>query len=139
MARPPRQPPMYAERGDVEAAAVSWTTQQLECRDMGHHWVPMDAVHIRRLQYYRVSHNCSRCGMVRVRELSESGHVYATSYEYPDGYLLQGLGRIAGDGKDAIRLAALLRGDVAEIKGRAKDTDLPRFGATRQATETGSE
>lgn len=71
--------------------------------------------------------------MLRVREMSEYGHVYAQTYGYPDGYLAQGIGRIAGDAKDAVRLASVRRFNVTEIKGKAKEVDLPRFGATRRA------
>jgi hypothetical protein len=75
--------------------------------------------------------------MVRIREMSESGHVYAETREYPDGYLTKGLGRIAGEAKDAVRLAATLRGSVTERRGKAREDDMPRFGATRNAVEGG--
>lgn len=134
MAGPERRTPHYADPQDVARVAQSqWTDGQIQCRDMGHHWAPMDAMHVARLRFYRVSHGCGRCGIVRVRELSERGHVFATTYTYPDGYLVQGLGRIAGDAKDAIRVAAIKRtAGVREIRGKAKDEDMPRFGATRR-------
>lgn len=136
MARPRRQPPAYATPDEVRDASEQWSSAQLECRDLGHHWRPSDAVHVRRLNYYRLSHSCERCGMRRIREMSERGHVYAQTYEYPDGYLLKGLGRIAGDARDEVRLQATLRGQaITEVTGRAKDSDLPRFGATRKALE----
>jgi hypothetical protein len=131
-----REPPRFAEPGDIEHAAEQWSESVLECRDTGHHWERARASHIRRLHYYTVIHICSRCGMFRTREMSESGHVYANSYTYPDGYLLKGLGRIAGEAKDAIRALALTRAtDVTEVRGRAKDEDLPRFKATRDAID----
>lgn len=134
MTRSRRRVQRFAELADIERQVDLWTDAQIECRDLGHHWLPVDAIHVARLHFYRVSHGCARCGMVRIREMSESGHVYAQTYQYPDGYLAQGLGRIAGDAKDAIRVAAIRRAAVTEVKGKAKESDMPRFGATRRAT-----
>lgn len=133
MSRPKRQPPKYADAREVLAASDQWTDEQIECRELGHHWRATDAVHVARLRYYRIRHTCERCGIVRTRELSDTGHVYAQTYDYPEGYLIVGLGRIAGDGKDAVRLAAIRRIAVTEVRGRAKESDMPRFGATRRA------
>ena len=134
MARPKRQPPSYAEPADIERVADQWTDQQLECRDLGHHWEPQDVVHVSRLRFYRITHVCQRCDMLRIREMSEYGHVYAQTYRYPDGYLAEGIGRIAGDAKDAVRLASVRRfTDLVEVKGKAKEVDLPRFAKTREA------
>ena len=130
-----REPSRWADARDVAQVAEQWTDDQITCRDLGHVWQLMDAVHVARLKYFRVSHVCPRCEMVRIREMSESGHVYAQTYQYPDGYLVEGLGRIAGDAKDAIRVASIRRYAVTEVKGRAKDSDLPRFGATKRAIE----
>lgn len=129
-----RRTPRYADADDVaRLASAQWTEAQVACRDMGHHWAPLDAIHVARLRFYRVSHGCERCGIVRVRELSERGSVYATTYRYPDGYLVEGLGRIAGDAKDAIRLAAIRRTyNAREIRRQARDEDMPRFGPTRR-------
>lgn len=131
----PRQAPKFADARDVQRIAPQWTDEQIECRDLGHHWRPSDVTHIARLRYYRVSHECVRCGMVRIREMAETGHVYASTYIYPEGYLVQGMGRVAGDAKDAVRIAAIKRAQVTEVRGRAKDSDMPRFGATRRAVE----
>jgi len=125
----------YASRAEVEAATEQWPTDYLDCRFMRHSWARGDAVHVVRLRYYRASYVCTRCGTRKILEISDSGASFAQTYEYPDGYLAQGVGRIAGEGRDAIRLAAVLRGGVTNVRGKAKDSDLPRFGATRRAIE----
>lgn len=129
--------PKYAEPQAVAEAARLWAPSVLACRDAGHHWETVDAAHFARLRYYRVQHQCARCGVSRYRELSEFGHVYATTYAYPDGYLVPGLGRIVGDSKDAIRLASILRvgSGVRQVRRRAQEDDLPRFGATKHGIE----
>lgn len=129
----------YADADAVEAVAAQWTDEQITCRDLGHHWRPADALHVARLRYWRVSHECARCGMVRIREMSESGHVFASSYVYPEGYLVKGLGRIAGEAKDAVRIAAVRRVEAVEVSGNLREvrkTHPPRFGATRRAVES---
>jgi len=123
--------PRYATPEDVEAQAAQWSAEVLACRDTGHHWQHEDVAHIARDRYYRVQDVCPRCGMSRYREMSERGHVYATSYAYPEGYLAKGLGRIAGEGKDMVRLASILREGPREVR-RAADSGEPRFGATRR-------
>ncbi len=131
-ARDRRPAPEYADRHEVEAAAANMSSAHLDCRIMRHSWERADAVHIARLRYYRVSYVCTRCQTRRVAEVSESGHEYASTYEYADGYLSHGIGRIVGDGRDAIRMAGLQRAAVREVKRKATDEDMPRFGATRE-------
>lgn len=131
-----RNAPRYAEVDDVRRVAASWSTDHLLCRDVGHHWVYQDATHVRAARFFRVIYACTRCEMRRTRELSESGHVFATSYQYPDGYVAVGLGRIVGEAKDAMRLEAIMRGALHEVKRRnLRADDLPRFGATRRALD----
>ena len=135
-AQPTRQPPHFADVDDVQRVADDWSTDFLQCRDVGHHWVPEDAVHVIAARFYRVIHACTRCEVRRTRELSERGHVFAQTYDYPDGYMIKGLGRIAGEAKDALRLASTLRGTVHDVRRKKlTDDDLPRFAATRRGTE----
>lgn len=132
-----RRPPKYADVDDVRAAAVEWAVDHLECRDTGHHWQPEDVAHIRSQRFYRIQHRCARCDTRRLREMSETGHVYAQTYDYAPGYQAKGLGRIVGEAKDAVRLAAVTRGPVTEIKRRTGDEVEPRFSATRRDLEDG--
>lgn len=131
-----RRPPKFADADEVRRVAVEWAAEFLECRDTGHHWQPEDVTYFRAAGgYYRVVHVCARCGMRRLREISERGHVYASSYDYPAGYVAVGLGRIAGEAKDAVRLAAITRGYVKQVKRRPREEDRPRFAATRRDLE----
>jgi hypothetical protein len=134
-ARDRRAAPQYAERHEVEDAAAQMPSTHLDCRVMRHSWVREDAVHIARLRYFRVSFICQRCSTRRISEVSESGHEYASTYEYAEGYLSHGIGRIVGEGRDAIRLAALQRDTVREVRRKATDEDMPRFGATREGLD----
>jgi hypothetical protein len=127
-----RSGPRYATPGEVEAVTSQWSNAVLECRDMGHHWQRSDVAHVARDRYYRISDTCGRCDVTRYREMSERGHIYATTYAYPEGYLIEGLGRIAGDGKDVIRLASVLRDSHTREIRSAKNTPEPRFGVTRR-------
>jgi hypothetical protein len=134
-ARDRKSTPTYADRYEVEAAAAEMSTAHLDCRVMRHSWERADAVHIARLRYYRVSYVCVRCSSRRVAEVSETGHEYASTYEYAEGYLSHGIGRIVGEGRDAIRMAGLQRATVREVKRKATDEDMPRFGKTREGIE----
>ncbi len=132
MARPNRRnAPKYAERHEVETATDQMRGTDLECRDLQHTWAYVTTTHIVRLRYYRQLHVCQRCGTERTREISETGHIYQSTYSYADGYQIKGLGRIAGEAKDALRLAAIKRQNVNAVRGKAKDEDMPRFKATR--------
>jgi hypothetical protein len=98
------------DREAVETAAEGWTDAVLACRTYGHQWRPLKAQHSPAYRYIRTEHVCRSCRAHRVQEMSERGSVYATWYVYPDGYLLRGSGgRITGDARDGLRLAAVGR------------------------------
>ena len=44
---------------------------------------------------------------MRVRVLSDSGALLGNRYIYSDGYLVQGVGRLEQEDRDAMRLASL--------------------------------
>lgn len=131
-ATPMRQQPAWASPEAVQREARNWTDDQLECRTYGHRWNPSRAVHYRRFRYFRVVQLCGRCTAERVMELSERGTVLASWYQYPDGYLSHGLGRIAGDARDALRLATITRVYDVSIATKA-DEEAPHSSVTRAA------
>lgn len=50
---------------------------------------------------------CTRCETVRRRLLDGNGGLLANGYTYPEGYLVQGVGRLTGDDRNGLRLAGL--------------------------------
>ena len=128
--------PRYAELADVERLADEWAPGVLACRDTGHQWGDSQAVHVVRFGYWKISQRCPRCGCTRYREMSERGHVYASTIEYSEGYLAVGLGRIAGNTKDAVRIAAVRRTYAVTTNRRRNDDEAaPRYSATRHGLE----
>jgi hypothetical protein len=89
--------PRYAEPDEVSRQAAAWSKAILECRLYGHHWRPQRAVYHDQYRFYYLVQACPRCHTERHTELN------------PAGYLTKGIGRIVGDGRDALRLAAIER------------------------------
>jgi hypothetical protein len=103
-----------ANRNDVEQFALGLQRQKLQCRTYGHSFAP-HSVNVgvtvgRANAYYEQTLRC-RCGVKRRLLLSRSGSVISSSYIYneSEGYLSSGLGRIVGEGKDALRMEMLTR------------------------------
>lgn len=125
-----------ADPEEVAEKAQDWSDEILECRTYGHQWSPLKAQHVRQWRYFYIVQLCARCTTTRHMELSESGgEVFDSWYEYPDGYLTKGLGRIAGDARGQLRLATVMRTFKIEDLGghKARNARKPHFH-TRQAT-----
>lgn len=133
---PSRTAPRVASPDEVAELAQDWTDEILECRTYGHKWTPHRAQHVKQYRYFYVIQLCERCTTTRHMEISESGgEVYDTWYEYPDGYLTKGLGRIAGDARGQLRLATVLRTfQVETVSGRKVANMRKPHGHTRDAT-----
>lgn len=87
-------------------AIAGMEPEHLHCRDFGHGWQPWTA---RRVPGgYESVLRCARCLTVRVRKIGMRGQVLSTSYDYPDGYQVKGLGQLTGTDRDKVRLASLL-------------------------------
>lgn len=92
---------------------MSWiddsATEHLLCRDTGirHRWDPDTA--------YRDGHHimevliCLRCDAKKIRKLTRTGLVVKNEFQYPDGYLRKGEGRVTKQENAAIRLSAMHR------------------------------
>lgn len=103
---PPASP--YADLGDVKAFAESLPERFLHCREMGHNWRPWSAGRFADGGYERIL-RCSRCRSKRFQNISGSGVILKSHYEWAEGYLSQGLGRIVGEGRGVLRLESIER------------------------------
>ena len=81
---------------------------QVQCRDFGHSWRPYTARWISRYNQYESQQLCQRCSTIKTRFLSRTGEIVSSGYDYADGYLIKGLGRLTGHDRDEIRLASVL-------------------------------
>lgn len=124
--------PMWAPVEDVRAIARDWDDDVLMCRTYGHPWQPEMARLMAREGYYAVSQRCPRCKTRKHSELSLKGRVYASWYEYAEGYLTEGVGRIVGEAKDELRLATVTRVFSLAVVKAKRDTETPRSIHTRQ-------
>lgn len=100
--------PHYADPGDVREFAGTLPEKFLHCREMNHNWRPYTVGGHPDGGYERVL-RCTRCRTRRVQHLTASGAVISSKYIYPDGYESKGLGRIVGEGRDALRLESIKR------------------------------
>lgn len=98
-----------ADAGEVEQWVAHLKQSWLLCRELGHTWKPFTARFVIEQRAYERSLRCSRCATERREVLDSSGHKVSSQYVHPDGYLHKGLGRITGEGRDALRLESLTR------------------------------
>lgn len=106
-----RQQQQFADPDAVADAAKEMTQAHLECRSLGHTWKPYTAEYDASARAYDAVLRCPRCKVRRVLLIDVRGHVVNTHYDYSDadGYMLKGMGRVVGEGKDALRLEQLGR------------------------------
>jgi hypothetical protein len=113
----------YADRAAAEELARELPDAYLMCRELMHSWKPRSAGWLAGERVFERVIRCSRCKTEKHQTLSSSGEVLSSHYVYPDGYLAKNLGRIVGDGRDALRLEALTRlvdGPKAKTRSRAQ-------------------
>lgn len=99
-----------SKRRDVDAAINAMASEHLQCRDVGHHWRPWDAYRLPRGRGYDQRMRCGCCATVRHRVLDRTGDVIRQSYRYPDGYLVDGVGRLTGADRGTLRIRDLMIG-----------------------------
>ena len=97
----------YADPAEVAVFARDLSNSYLQCRELSHNWKPWTA-YAKNGGYERAL-RCTRCRTERWEVLTSTGAKVSGHYVYPDGYLHEGLGRIVGDGRDALRLESLTR------------------------------
>lgn len=96
-----------ASLGDVEKLAEALTDQYLHCRDFGHQWRMANAKREGNIRTRTMF--CPSCKYQKYQTLDSHGLVIEEKPDYPEGYLIKGLGRIVGDVKGALRLASVDR------------------------------
>jgi hypothetical protein len=99
----------YADRGEVEEFAAGLSVSHLQCRELGHNWRPWVARRDVEHNCFERALRCVRCKTKRWESIGLSGAKLSSHYEYPDGYTSKGIGRIVGEGRDALRLESLTR------------------------------
>lgn len=98
-----------ADPSEVASWAVGLPERFLICRDVNHRWGAYQAWKegtARNAGYTRVL-KCGGCRTLRVDTLDSQGYKISTKYEYPEGYLHTGMGRMGQDSRAAIRLTGL--------------------------------
>lgn len=106
--RPAKKTPTKATP-DLGVIVHELRTDYLQCRDFGHSWRPYTARWDARENAYRTELRCSRCKTIRVRWIGPRGQQLDSRYDYSDGYLVKGIGRLTGSDRDALRLESVLR------------------------------
>lgn len=120
-----RPAPEFADPGLVADFAKDLEADWLFCRTYQHNWKPWSAHWSDHEGCYQVTIRCNRCSTKRVQTMSDKGAVLTSHYEYPEGYLAAGIGRIAGEGRDALRLESVTRvvahqNDLAQRRRKRK-------------------
>lgn len=103
------QAPHYADVGEVESFAEGLSDAFLHCRELGHLWRPYSGGrHSDGTGFARIL-KCHRCRTKREQDIDSRGMILSNKYIYPEGYQVQGLGRIIGEGRGVLRLQSLSR------------------------------
>jgi hypothetical protein len=93
---------------DLAEVVDKMDLSQVQCRDFGHSWRPYSARWLAQYNSYESQLQCMRCKTIRTRFLSRTGEQLSSAYDYADGYLVKGMGRLSGHDRDVIRLASIL-------------------------------
>lgn len=104
-----RSEPKFASPAEVEKLLESLDPKFVKCRARQHNWDDYtakwqyDGIHL------EVTERCLRCGSFRKFTMDDRGarEGKGNSYDYADGYLTKGLGRITGESRDLLRLHAI--------------------------------
>lgn len=95
----------WADREKVEKAAEEWPDKFIQCRIYGHSWRPLTVA--RHGAGYEVTQRCSSCRNQRSQDMDSNGYSSPWRMTYVDNYLLKDMGRVDGDGRAVLRLAAI--------------------------------
>lgn len=109
---------LWADNDEIAAFAHDLPEEFLLCREMGHRWLPHDAEEFSDGSFMRVL-RCPRCKTRKVQDISRRGVIERTRYRHPDGYLHEGMGRIAGDGRGVLRLESIRR-TITKVEARKR-------------------
>jgi hypothetical protein len=109
---------LWADNDEIAAFAQDLPEEFLMCREMGHRWLPHDAEEFDDGSFMRIL-RCPRCKTRKVQDISRRGVIERTRYQHPDGYLHEGMGRIAGDGRGVLRLESIRR-TITKVEARKR-------------------
>lgn len=112
--------------GPLADRADALKTSHLICRTIGHAWKPQAAVFYPKIRAYYTAYRCTRCRTERVAWLDSHGRPTSgggSRYNYPEGYVLPGVGHLDTDDRGVLRLAALGRLGVVEAADDDDGTD----------------
>lgn len=101
--------PRYADVGEVETFAEGLPDKYLHCRELGHLWRPYSGGRFAEGDGFTRILKCHRCRTKREQEIDGRGMILANKYIYPEGYQVEGLGRIVGEGRGVLRLQSMIR------------------------------
>lgn len=93
----------------LEAEIKAMKVDNLQCRDFGHSWRPYTASWNATERCYETQLRCARCKTMRVRLIGQAGQLLRNNYDYTEGYLIKGMGRLDTADRDVIRLQSVLR------------------------------
>jgi hypothetical protein len=100
--------PPHKRARDIEAAISVMPSTHVHCRDYGHAWAPLTASAFSDGKGYEQVLRCGRCDTRRKRQLNRYGEVITGGYDYSEGYLVAGLGRLTGSDRGLLRVASIL-------------------------------
>lgn len=104
----------WAEVSNIEAASEKWPDAYVKCRSYGHVWKSMTVTsHGTGFTVYQV---CDRCFNQRSQDMDSRGYATQWHMTYNPDYLLKDLGRVDGDGRAVLRLAAIRHMNITEEK-----------------------
>ena len=93
---------------DITTAITNMNDTHRQCRNYGHSWEPRWARWLPRRAGIEEGLVCKRCGTERWRVITKHEDVLSSRYVYPEGYRIEGLGRLTGEGRGALRWASAL-------------------------------
>lgn len=103
-----------------DEAIDQMSTQAITCRDYSHAWAPWYVTKFTGAGGFERGVRCGVCGTARIETLDRLGRLDGRRYEYPDGYLVKGSGRIDADFRAKIRLTSMLRAPQLETKRKPR-------------------
>lgn len=97
----------FVSADEAEKIAEELPDHFLMCRELPHAFMPFNATMDRHGIIERTL-RCVRCQTRRIMGVnSANGEILFSKYEYPDGYLLKGVGRLSAEGRNVMRRASL--------------------------------
>src|SRR6185312_10072258 len=92
--------------GDLDHLIANMPEAFLDCRDFGHVWRKSTAREAPDGRYYEQDLKCTRCKSVKHRRVDNRVYPLGGSYNYVDGYRVEGLGAFDQHKRAAFRLAS---------------------------------